>query len=529
MTVEPDAKEPLGRLPAARAMSETDAQGVPGEAGMPTEAGGGSFARPVARNLGANTPPPLTWNIFTLRFHDRAIEKVFAREAAEHSIHFARIFMGIGILGYSLFGILDVLLIQNPTVLIQISAIRFLLVVPVMIIAFVLTFSRRCQPHIEAILTVCFLVAGGGIVMMTLFAERPVNILYYAGVTVIVIYGASLTQLRFTYSVFILATLFAAYALATLVQNAIPWWALVNNLAFLGSAVLLCSFSKYVQEYFVRRAYANNLLLAAEKAEASRLHLEAEAASTAKSSFLAVMSHELRTPLNAVIGFSDIMRGEMFGPLGSEQYRQYSEDINQSGQHLLSIINDILDMSRAEMGKLTLEAETFDLAEVGDRVFRMLTPQAKDNKLTLDFSKTGETIRVEADERLIRQVMINLVSNAIKFTPEGGHVRLDLGLDGGGRPYFTVIDTGIGIPSEHIDAVLEPFVQLEGALAREHGGAGIGLPLSKKIMELHEGELTVKSTVGEGTCVQARLPASRALRAPQDAPYQEPLGLSAAS
>ncbi|MDE1986230.1 MAG: hypothetical protein KGJ53_05850 [Alphaproteobacteria bacterium] len=237
---------------------------------------------------------------------------------------------------------------------------------------------------------------------------------------------------------------------------------------------------------------------------------KADEASRAKADFFAGMSHELRTPLNAVIGFSEMIMMQPFGPIGDVRYRDYACDINKSGGHLLALINDILDLSRLEAGKSELREEHVDLRAVVCDAMRMVEPQALTTGLSLVEDVPAELPRLLADERRLKQVLINLLSNAVKFTPADGRVtvsvrRLPQGMQ------ITVADTGIGIPPDEIAHVLQPFYQADSTLAREHAGTGLGLPLAKQLIELHGGSMTLESRQNAGTVVTVLLPASRIL------------------
>jgi signal transduction histidine kinase len=243
------------------------------------------------------------------------------------------------------------------------------------------------------------------------------------------------------------------------------------------------------------------------------LNVAAEA-NQAKSSFLASMSHELRTPLNAIIGFSDTMMLEVFGPL-SDRYKSYAGDIFHSGEHLLSLINDVLDLSRLDAGQGELHEEAFDMGELVDESLRMVVGQAQKAQITLVTGIDAARPWVRADKRRIKQILINLVSNALKFTPAGGQVRVDCRLlaDGplAGSLALAVTDSGIGISAENIPKVLERFGQVDSPQQRKHTGTGLGLPLSRQLAQLHGGELTLESTVDVGTTVTVTLPASRVI------------------
>ena len=239
----------------------------------------------------------------------------------------------------------------------------------------------------------------------------------------------------------------------------------------------------------------------------------AENASVAKSQFLANISHELRTPLNAILGFSEIMKSEMFGPLGSPQYRGYAADIHDSGSHLLTVINDILDLSKIEAGKFELHEEDCDPARLVRDAVRFVAERAAAAGLALQQRLPAALPPVRADGRLIKQILLNLLSNAIKFTPASGLVTVAAELDRNGGLALTVADTGIGIAADQLERVLQPFTQVENTLTRTHAGTGLGLPLCKSLTELHGGRLVLESTVGRGTVVTIVLPKERVLSA----------------
>ncbi len=234
----------------------------------------------------------------------------------------------------------------------------------------------------------------------------------------------------------------------------------------------------------------------------------AEAANQAKSEFLANMSHELRTPLNAINGFSEIMAGEMFGPLGDPKYKGYAADILKSGQHLLSLINDVLDMAKIEAGKLTLHYETVSVKEVVDDAARLMRGKIQEAGLNL-LVDAPELPEIDADYRGLKQVVLNLISNAVKFTPEGGHIVVALSREDDDRLRVAVTDTGIGIAAEDLTRLARPFEQVEGQHSKTTQGTGLGLALTKSLIELHGGALSIESEPGRGTTVSFDLPIRR--------------------
>jgi signal transduction histidine kinase len=237
---------------------------------------------------------------------------------------------------------------------------------------------------------------------------------------------------------------------------------------------------------------------------------EAKLASRAKSEFLANISHELRTPLNAINGFSQLMLSGTFGPLGDPRYRDYVKDINASGEHLLTLINEILDLSRIEAGKRELAESEVDLAGLIASCLRIVGPRAEDKTIALENKTEGETVCLWADETALKQVLLNLIVNGVKFTPSGGRVTVSIERDTEGVSVL-ISDTGIGIAGDDIDAVQKPFAQVDNAFTREQEGTGLGLPLAKALTELHEGTFQLQSTPKKGTLVRVRLPADRVI------------------
>jgi len=265
--------------------------------------------------------------------------------------------------------------------------------------------------------------------------------------------------------------------------------------------------------------YARDVI---EKLRASRTSLDemsrrltisveqAEAANRAKSAFLANMSHELRTPLNAIMGFSEVMKDQHLGPMQNQRYLGYAGDIHASGRYLLGIINDILDLSKIEAGKMTVEnAEEFPLCQALEGSLAICAALGDKFGVTIESRLPPETVRILAVERMVRQIMINLVGNAIKFTPSGGKVQVSSGpmLDGGYA--ITVQDSGIGMSEPDIIKALTPFGQVENKMTATHNGTGLGLPLAKAMLELHDGRLEIRSHPGAGTRIVLVFPASR--------------------
>jgi len=267
------------------------------------------------------------------------------------------------------------------------------------------------------------------------------------------------------------------------------------------------------------KEYEETLRLAKEKAEV---------ASEAQRRFFANMSHELRTPLNAIIGFSEIMSGEMYGSLGDSRYHQYAQDIMQSGGHLLSIINSVLDLAKTQSETLTIQAEPVPLREVLSECGSMVREQCARARLALTIGGDPAEIVVMGDFGRLRQIFLNLLSNAIKFSPEGGSITVDIA-QRNGFVTVSVADTGIGMRPEDIPIALAPFGQIDSRLARRYEGTGLGLPLAKAFVEAHQGRLEIETAIGQGTVVAVILPIATAAQIRRGPDYLPVLSVASAA
>ena len=255
--------------------------------------------------------------------------------------------------------------------------------------------------------------------------------------------------------------------------------------------------------YAVERARGRLLLVDAKA--------KAEIANRVKTEFLANMSHELRTPLNAIMGFSELLKAEMLGPLGNPSYVGYATDIYQSAAHLLQIINDILDLSKVEAGKIELDERAVDLNALVTASLRLISERAAEAGVEIGNDLPADLPHLHADERLLKQILINLLSNAVKFTKSGGSVKVQSWREPTGVLTLAVVDTGIGISEENLPRVMEPFRQADATLSRKYEGTGLGLPLVKSFVELHRGVFELKSQLNVGTTALARFPRDRVL------------------
>ncbi len=275
------------------------------------------------------------------------------------------------------------------------------------------------------------------------------------------------------------------------------------------------------RDLFLTREDKNDLIeqLAAAKIESDKARYRAEAASQAKSEFLANMSHELRTPLNAILGFSEIMKGEVFGPVGSPQYVEYAGHIHSSGEHLLGLINDVLDLSRIEAGRFVIKAAEIDLRDQIASALNLFAVRAAEGKLDLKREIEPNLPLLIADERALRQIILNLISNAVKFTPEHGTVTVFARRGTHGGMDIGVTDTGAGIAQHDLTYVFEAFGQGQHDVTIREKGTGLGLPIVKGLVEAHGGQVHLTSEVGKGTTVIATFPRER-MTAPQPVPIR---------
>ena len=314
-------------------------------------------------------------------------------------------------------------------------------------------------------------------------------------------------------------TVFDPSALAIMVASAAI---LIVVLGFVGALVdnhlvLRAREESHRLRRHVRELEATKAQLEKTSADLSSALVAAEAANKSKSEFLANMSHELRTPLNAVIGFSEVILRETFGPLQNERYHAYIEDIHGSSTHLLSLINDVLDLSRLDAGVVELDEEPIDVEAVISESVRFMAKQAAAAKVAVALAKGEALPRLSADRRRMRQILLNLMGNAVKFTPAGGSVSVGASRRKDGLA-ISVRDNGIGIASEHLPKVVERFYQIDSKLERKFEGAGLGLSLVKQFVELQGGSLEIESEVGVGTTATVLFPESRIVAAPAAAP-----------
>jgi signal transduction histidine kinase len=449
----------------------------------------------------------LAYSRVWLRFYDPETERRFTRRALRDSMTFIRVYLLAGTALYVLFGLLDAQ-VAGPAKD-TVYLIRYAITCPVLLANFALSFTRYFERIGRYLLALQMVWSGLGVVAMTAIMPAPYNSNYYAGLIMVVIYCGSFIRVDFTATVLISLMLVVAYEVSAMILNPLPFIDLISNNFFLLMATAVGLLSCYIQETQIRKGYIAHRTIEAKNEITNLLLVEANKANHSKSEFLANMSHELRTPLNAIIGFSDIMDKETFGPVGNARYASYVKDIAGSGHHLLSIINDILDLAKAEANKLTLDEREIDLNQVAAESIRMCEPKAQQNGVAVTFKSCADEVIVRGDAKLMLQILLNLVSNAVKFSHEGGAVEVNVQLASDQSVAIAVRDEGIGIPAADIERVLRPFEQVEDSRTRAHGGTGLGLPYAVKLAELHGGALWIESQINVGTTVRVVLPRER--------------------
>jgi signal transduction histidine kinase len=508
---------------------------------------------PVSEPFDSAPLAKIKLNPVTLSFPE-TLERSFLDDYFEKSIRHVRTALLVAIFFYGFFGILDSRLI--PEMKYHLWVIRYGIFIPLAFFLFLFSFSRYFKKTMQLGMAVLVAVGGLGIIAMIWMAPFPGNNTYYPGLMLVFFFGYTLFKLRFIWATLAGGLIVLAYESVVIWVIQVPTEALINtNFFFLGSNIL-GMFAGYYAEYSSRREFLHSRLLGKEKRQETQVNRKLEKmvrdrtaqlfninadlkqenqerrqaeeaareASRCKSEFLANMSHELRTPLNHIIGFTELIVDKNFGELNAVQ-EEYLNDVLQSSHHLLSLINDILDFSKVESGKMTLEPTSIRVRDLMEKSLLLIKEKAMKHKLKLFVDVKDVPLMITADERKFKQIVYNLLSNAVKFTPDGGRISLTgrqidrsalpldrlgdwPGKDNGHRLLeISIADTGIGILPEEQERIFNRFEQAEGSSKRRYQGTGLGLTLTKVLVELHGGRIWVESAGTEqGTTFRFVLP-----------------------
>ncbi len=441
-----------------------------------------------------------------LRIPDPELEREFLGEYAQKALGTLRFNILLAAVLFALVGYFDTVII--PDIKDIAWAIRFAIVCPIMLLILAATFVRGLQRYLQWLIAFGVLIVGLGVIAMIALAREPGNHLYYAGLLITFMYLYGLTLMRFSFTSAVCGILVIVYEVTALTITRTPFAIFMNNTFFLVTANFIGMYSHYTIERYRRQEFLQKRAAEERAAELERANRKAEAASRAKSEFLANVSHELRTPLNSIIGFSEIMKKGMTGDLSEEQ-KEYCKDIWESGKHLLRLINDILDLSKIEAGMMTLDLGTVDVKRTIQDCLTLFRERAMRQGIAISCDIAETVGEITADERKIKQVIFNLVSNALKFTPDSGRVGL-VARRNTDHVLVTVWDTGIGMTPEDMTRLFRPFQQLDTTLTKQYEGTGLGLHLCKNIIEMHHGAIWVESKVSQGSKFHFTIPAEAA-------------------
>jgi signal transduction histidine kinase len=453
-------------------------------------------------------------NRLTLSFLDGSEGSFRAKYFRDSLIQFRIAFFLVTFL-YGIFGFLDPLVVSDYKNLFHI--IRFAVVVPLLLLVLVFSFNRYFERVWQELLFVCTLVGGAGIAVMTIVA--PENSIYFAGLMLIFSASYFFIKLRFFMATLAGWMIVFLFNIGVIFFSEVPYETIISYNFFFVSANLIGMFGAYYLEYYTRKNFYLNQLLDKRNAEIEEANKEleqkvnertvellqakekAEENDRLKSAFLANMSHEIRTPLNSIIGFAELINDPHFG---NDQHAEFAQLIGEGGNNLLSVLSNIMDISKIEAGQVQVIRRTISVNNLLKSIQREYSKKAdkKGIELKTNFTETDEIIF--SDETKIRQIITNLVGNSLKFT-EKGTIEIGFSLNGQFVKFY-VKDSGIGIPETHHEKVFERFRQVETAYTRKYGGNGLGLPISKSLVELLGGTIWMESEEGKGSTFYFTLP-----------------------
>ncbi|MBA3008709.1 MAG: response regulator [Proteobacteria bacterium] len=478
----------------------------------------------------------MTYNFFTLSFTGewKYLEPEFIKSHFRESLTWIRIALLIAIFFYTIFGILDLIIAPEKKNIFWL--IRYAGFCPAATCVLCFSFHPGFEEYAQVCLFFLCILAGLGIELMVILAGPPASYSYYAGIILVFITIYTFIRLRFPWAVICSWLIVVCYEIGAIWIAPTPKIMLINNNFFFVSANIFCMLAGYSIELNMRKRFFSSFKLEQEKNKVSQINKElehrviertaqlesanidlqdalgqarglakkAEVASIAKSEFLANMSHEIRTPMNGVIGATELALAEELSP----EIEKYLRIIHDSGHSLLKIINDVLDFSKIESGYLEMENAPFHLDETIERIMEMFSIKAIEKGIVLSVKKSPGLPKIlVGDAMRLRQVITNLVSNAVKFTDAGGAITIGVEQkESGADPCKIMLemyvkDTGMGIKMQHLDKLFTPFTQADASSTRKYGGTGLGLTISKKLIQMMQGQIRVQSEYGKGTTV----------------------------
>jgi signal transduction histidine kinase len=440
-----------------------------------------------------------------LRFRDRRVEAAYREDKRPGYVAQLRIGLLVGVVLYALYGPLDAHLAGAQVG--PIWLVRYAIGVPLVLACVALSWTAFFNRNPQLLMTLTMQIVGASVIAQMVLLPTPGTSYYFAGLITALVFACCVLRPHPAWASLNCALFVVGYVVFATFFRAVDQAWLLNNLAFLLADSIVAIFASYLFELRLRQIYARDRVLEEQLERTEDLRQKAERANMLKSRFVATASHELRTPLNAIVGFAEILANERFGPLGNADYRDYAATIHDSGARLMSTVNDLLDVSKAQANTLELAREHLDLNAVLRRAVTEVRPQADDKGLAVRLTETKDALVVEADPSLLRRASANLLTNAVKFTDAGG-VDVIARRDDDGRACIDVIDTGPGIPEAEQTQIFDSFVHGDSAYRRRSEGAGLGLALVQQIARMHGGSVAVASTPGTGTRFTLVLPAA---------------------
>ncbi|MDH3232604.1 MAG: HAMP domain-containing histidine kinase [Alphaproteobacteria bacterium] len=460
-------------------------------------------------------------NRWTLAFSDRAVERQFQESWLKATARVDKAWAIGGLTFLAVFTIL--LLIFLPENSHDYIWIRHAIMLPLVALAQIPVFfhTRPRRALLLSYFAGSFLVFGTALFLFV-FTHRDHNLIYLFEMAAIFVFCQQYSRVAFRNS--IVFSLVAGNATMTIIAMdpsliGIPF---VPAIFAVFAHAVVGVFSGYGRELFVRRNYLSMNVLKAEVARSTELAEQANAASEAKSRFLAIVGHELRTPLNATISATEAIQAGILGPVENAKVGDAIADIHDSGRHLLAIVDDVLELSNAALGTVALEESAFDPAELIGEAARSIEDECAQKGIRLHVMENPGLPQLFADRRLALRMLSNLLSNALKYTNEGGEIRLMAGVAKNGPMTIDIKDTGIGIAPGEIERAMEMFGQVDDELNRRYDGIGVGLPLTKNLIELHGGSVAVDSALGRGTNVRLTFPPERVIAAGSQKAFARP-------